>query len=192
MAGMVYGCRSDYRPTHPVSFADLNWRVPNLVRHMAFVVQHRPHLAVAPDVLSLDALPETLAYADRLAEHAQRVIIVPKAPGIVAQLPEWVIIGYSVPTRYGAADPLLLYEVGDRPVHLLGGSPMAQLTLAHYLNIYSADGNMIQLDARYGVWFDGSHWRTRDAGVPMGPDLYYRAFARSCQEVVAAWTRLAA
>jgi hypothetical protein len=189
-AGMAYGCRSDYRPTHPVTFADLNWRTPDLDAHLAFVRQHRPHLAVAPDVLSLDALPRTLAYAERLAEYAQRVIVVPKCPGVVAQLPEWIVIGYSVPTRYGAADPLLLYELGDRPVHLLGGSPMAQQSLAHYVNVYSADGNATQRAAEFGTWFDGRSWKGGKDGMAPGPDLPYRAFARSCQEVVAAWRRL--
>ena len=193
-AGFEYGCRSDMRPHHRVTLADLNWRRPRLDRHAAFVAEHRPALAVAPDVLTLDALLETLRYAERLARHAERVIIVPKAPGVMAALPHepWLVVGYSVPTRYGGADSLLAWEVTGWPVHLLGGSPQAQLRLRAYFDVISLDGNVHQRAARRGVWWSAETggWRTRDAAVPLGPDLPYRAFRRSCEEIQRAWTRL--
>lgn len=32
------------------------------------------------------------------------------------------------------------WEFGRRPVHLLGGSPHAQMEMRHYMNVVSADG----------------------------------------------------
>ena len=190
-AGFAYGVRSDMRPHHPVQMADLNWRKPDLDAHAAFVAEHRPALAVAPDLLTRDDLVPALRYAERLAEHAARVIVVPKYAGAVADIPRepWIVLGYSVPTRYGGADAQLLWEWSGWPVHLLGGSPQAQLTLAYYLNVVSLDGNSHQRAARRGVWWCSTRrgWRTRDPAVPLGPDLPYRAFARSCAEIRAAW-----
>lgn len=193
-AGFHYGSRSDHKPHYPCTFVDINWRQPDLDRHLAFVAEQRPKLAVAPDVLDTAVLPETLRYAERLAQHAERVVIVPKAPGVMAQLPHetWIVIGYSVPSRYGGADSILLPELQMWPVHLLGGSPMAQLNLTFYVDVFSADGNGHQRAARYGTWFDAERmqWATRDPRVPAGPDLPYRAFEMSCKNIMVAWKKL--
>lgn len=193
-AGFAYGCRSDHKPSQAVTFADLNWKRPDLARHAVFVAEHQPRFAVAPDVLDLSALPETLRYAERLATHAQRVILVPKACGVIERLPRgeaWLMLGYSVPTRYGGS-PNLLAEFAGWPVHLLGGSPVRQLPLAHYLDVVSADGNAATQAAEWGTVFDAQRWRwvSGDAAktlVPAGPDLPYRAFTHSCREIVTAW-----
>lgn len=190
--GYLYGYRSDSKPSESVSMVDLNWKRPDLERHAAAVEEHRPLLAVAPDVLGADALPETLRYAERLARHAERVIIVPKCPGVIERLPRepWLVLGYSVPTRYGGADAVLVWEFGGWPVHLLGGSPQAQLTLAAYLDVFSADGNAHQRAAMHGTYWSAARrgWVSRDAeGMPRGADLPYRAFARSCAEIRRAW-----
>lgn len=191
-AGFGYGCRSEQRnPPHPVVFADLDWKRPNLDRHLAFVIEQRPRYAVAPDLLDRAALCDTLRFAERLAAHAERVIVVPKYPHAVADLPRepWLMLGYSVPTKYGGADGQLLWEWTGWPVHLLGGSPQAQLRLRYYLNVVSADGNAAQGAARRGVWWSARSggWRTRDTAVPLGPDLPYRCFERSCREIRTAW-----
>lgn len=187
--GFAYGCRSDHAPSYPPVFVDLDWRKPDLDHHLGFVALHQPRLAVAPDVTDLGQLPATLRYAEQLARYVEKVILVPKVPGMIERLPRepWLLLGYSVPTRYGGADGTLLWEWAGWPVHLLGGSPAAQLNLAHYLDVFSADGNAAQRAALRGVWFDGRHWRTRDAEVSLGPDLPYRTFARSCAEIVRAW-----
>jgi hypothetical protein len=187
-AGFVYGCRSDYKPSHSVGFADLNWKTPDLDRHQAFVRDHAPIFAVAPDVLELASLAATLRYAESLACWAERVIVVPKARGVMERLPKepWLVIGYSVPTKYGGTG-LLMAEMAGWPVHLLGGSPGRQLNLAYYLTVVSADGNAATRAAEFGTVFDA---RTRGwvAGAePRGPDLPYRAFARSCEQIMCAW-----
>ncbi len=190
-AGFAYGCRSDYRPSHPVAFADLDWHAPNLEQHATFVREHAPRFAVAPDVLALGDLPATLRYAERLAEHAARVLIVPKVAGVMAALPRepWLMIGYSVPSRYGGADALLLSELAGWDVHLLGGTPAQQLTLAPYLDVVSADGSAATKAARWGTWFCSRRrkWIGGAEGLPAGPGLPYRTFERSCGEIVRAW-----
>src|SRR5262249_1751466 len=122
-AGFVYGCRSDYQPSHPVGFADLNWKAPDPGQHRSFVRDPAPTLAGAPDVLDIGDLGWTLRYAESLAHYAQCVVVVPKTPGVLERLPRepWLVVGYSVPTKYGGSD-LLMGEISDRSVHLLGGS----------------------------------------------------------------------
>lgn len=171
---------------------DLDWKAPDLERHAAAVREHRPLLAVAPDVLDVSDLPATLRYAERLAQDAAHVIVVPKCGGVIERLPRepWLVLGYSVPTRYGGADGVLVWEFSGWPVHLLGGSPQAQLNLAAYVDVFSADGNAHQRAASHGVYWSAARrgWVSRDhAAMPVGPDLPYRAFARSCAEIMGAW-----
>ena len=189
--GFAYGCRSDYRPVFPVAFADLDWKRPDEDRHLGFVREHRPALAVAPDVLTADALLPTLRYAERLAAHAGRVVVVPKVAGLVAGLPRepWLVVGYSVPTSYGSAGAVMPMELLGWPIHLLGGTPEAQLHLARYLPIASADGNSHMKAARFGSYWEAGRWKSKRwaTAVEDGPDLPYRAFARSCANIAAAW-----
>jgi hypothetical protein len=190
-AGFLYGCRSDYRPLFPVHFADLNWKAPDLDAHLAFVREQRPRIAVAPDVLAEDDLPAALRYAERLAAHAPAVVVVPKVQGLLLRLPRepWLRVGYSVPTAYGSRGPTLDLEYAGWPVHLLGGSPRAQLRLAARLAVASADGNSLMKAARFGTFWDGRGWNGGGGGrgVPPGPGQPYRAFARSCAAVAATW-----
>jgi len=171
-----------------VSFADLNWKKPDLDQHGAFVREHRPLFAVAPDVLKLDDLTATLRYAESLAEWADRVIIVPKAPGVMERLPRepWLVVGYSVPTKYGGTD-LMMAELAGWSVHLLGGAPRRQFELAHYLDVVSADGNAAARAAEYGTVFDARTKRWQMSVEPRGADMPYRAFAKSCQQIAQMW-----
>jgi hypothetical protein len=192
--GFLYGCRSDGKPTQKVSFADINWKKPNLERHLDFVREHCPLLAVAPDIEDRNKITETIRYAEQLARYAQYVIIVPKDYEVIEFLPHepWLVLGYSVPTKYAGLDMLGTWDFLNRPVHLLGGSPMAQLHLAHYLRVFSADGNSAQGAARHGVFFSArtGEWVSRSPEIPLGDDLPYRAFRRSCQEIKKAWERI--
>lgn len=188
-AGFVYGCRSDHQPNYAVRFADLNWKVADLDQHAAFVRDQQPTLAVAPDVLDLASLNDTLRYAEALARWSEYVIIVPKAPGVLEQLPHepWLVVGYSVPTKYGGTD-LLLGELAGWPVHLLGGSPGRQLNLAHYMRVVSADGNAAARAAEYGTVFNARTHRWDRSVETRDHDMPYRAFARSCEQIIAAWS----
>lgn len=196
--GFLYGCRSDGKPSQSVvSFIDINWKTINpqyLEYHLEVTKQHRPIFSVAPDIEDLRKLDKTLQYAELLSKYSKYVIIVPKADGVLDQLPhkDWIIVGYSVPTKYAGADLLGMWDMQEWPVHLLGGSPQAQLHIAHYLNVVSADGNSSQLAAARGVFWSAKTggWISRSPEIPLGPDLPYRAFRRSCQEIKKAWDRL--
>lgn len=191
--GFLYGARSDDKPYFKVSFADINWRKPDLEKHLAFVQKHRPLLAVAPDVEHEDQLTHVLEYTERLAQYATHVIIVPKAFNVIERIPRepYIVLGYSVPTKYAGLDMLGTWDFQGWPVHLLGGSPAVQLHLAHYLNVFSADGNSSQLAARHGTFFSAKTggWVSRSPEIPLGKDLPYRAFRKSCQEIRKAWER---
>lgn len=78
-------------------------------------------------------------------------------------------------------------EMNGWPVHLLGGAPGRQLELAHYLNVVSADGNAAARAAEYGTVFDARTRRWQMSVEPRGMDMPYRAFARSCEQIVQAW-----
>ncbi len=199
-AGFRYGSRLPAKVYFPVWFADQNWRQPDRVPYMRALREHKPAMATVLDWESEEQLPEVLDWAEEAAQWAERVLIIPKVQSGVTRLPRRVgradvVLAYSVPSKYGATE-LLAWEFAGWPIHLLGGSPMRQLETWRYLaaiaEVVSADGNAIQRAANYGVFYDGraNGWATRDSRVPKGPDLCYRAFERSCQEVMAAWRRL--
>jgi len=147
--------------------------------------------AVAGDATTPDELARVLDHAAALGVYAPRVIVVPKAPGMVEAVPEDYVVGLSVPTSFGAtASPY--WEYRDRRVHRLGGAPHAQLRLAALLGpaVVSVDRNCHLKASRYGTYWEGGRWVSKGeaaAAVPRGPDLPYRAFARSCANIAAAW-----
>ena len=152
-------------------------------------------------------MPEVFGWAEEASQYVERVVIIPKAFGIIPHIPERVgnadvVLGYSVPTRYGGTQ-VPVWEFGSRPVHLLGGSPHVQMRLVHYLNVVSADGNMHLLMAvrHCQFWVAGTaryasnRWwptiREVNGGEPVdGADLIYEAFRRSCENIISAWEAL--
>lgn len=205
-AGFRYGARLPARGLHhPIYFADQDWKNPNRERYMAELEQHRPILASVLDLEGEGQLSEVLAWAEDAARFVERVMIVPKAHGIIERLPQRignaaVVLGYSVPTRYAGTE-VAVWEFAGWPVHLLGGSPHAQMRLAHYMNVVSVDGNMHNLMAvRYcQFWAPGTaryasnRWwptlREANSGERVEDiDLPYIAFARSCKNIVNAWS----
>jgi hypothetical protein len=186
--GFLYGCRSDHKPTLKVEFADVNYKKPDFQAHADFVNYHRPKYAVVPDIFNLKDLDSSLRYAETL--QSDFVIIVPKIVGIIPRLAKNIVIGFSIPSSYGAAPMGLLDEIGNRPVHLLGGSPQMQLRFARYIkNIVSVDGNMTQKAATMGTFYDAktNNWASKRRGEAAGTDMIYRAFERSMRGIVDAW-----
>lgn len=208
-AGYRLGARLPATVYHPLWFADQDWRQPNRTAYMAALAQHRPTVASVLDWERTEQLPEVLDWAEQAAQFVEVVLIVPKVMGEISKLPrqvngKQVRLGYSVPTRYGGTE-LPLWEFARWPVHLLGGSPHAQMHVWRHLQgvaeVLSADGNMTQLMAtRYcQFWTNGEakyannrYWpRLWEAeGERMGRDAPYEAFRRSCINVMAAWRRL--
>jgi hypothetical protein len=201
--GWLPGARSDetIADVHrPLSLLDVHWTRYDWQAYTAVAARERPALAVVPDTASLSDVPRTLAQAEELAAHVtEAVLIVPKAAGVVERLPRCiggreVRLAYSVPTKYGGVGDVPLWEFGGWPVHLLGGSPAAQIRHAHYLDARSADGNMSGKVSRWGIVFcadgkrrtvqaiDGQRWAA-DADLP------YEALRRSLGNIVELWRR---
>jgi hypothetical protein len=187
-AGFLYGVRGTQAPYFPPRFLDLDWRRPDFPAHLERCRRHRPRYAVAGDAEDEAQLAGVLDQAAALREYAERVIVVPKAPGLVARVPEDYVVGLSVPTRFGATQAPFWEYLGRR-VHLLGGAPHVQLKLRALLGpaVVSVDGNSHLRASRYGAWWDGRRWTEGEEREPRGPDMLYRAFARSCATIAAAW-----
>lgn len=196
-AGFLYGARLPARGLPFVPwFADQDWKRPDRARYMSELAKHRPVMASVLDLETFEQLPEVLGWAEDAAKHVERVMIIPKAHGIISHLPRRiagadVVLGYSVPTRYGGTE-VATWEFAGWSVHLLGGSPHAQMRLAHYLNVVSADGNYHQLMAsRYcEVWQNGRWYELNELRPHVDTDAIYTAFEMSCINIMQSWSRL--
>lgn len=188
-AGFAYGVCSGHRPHAPVTFLDLDYRRPDVLRHVRLAAALRPQLAVAGDFDTEDGAGRVLETAAALRPLVGDVVVVPKDAGLVRLVPAWCVVGLSVPTRFGATQAPY-WEYAGRRLHLLGGSPHAQMTLWRYFGpaVVSVDGNSHQKAARYGTVWERGSWRR--GAEPAGPDLVTRAFARSCANIAEAWRRL--
>lgn len=193
-AGWSYGAQLPGTVHHPIMFADQNWKKPNRERYMAGLAKHKPRMATVLDLETHEQLGEVLGWAEEAAQHVtETVIIIPKAFGIIGDLPRTiggrqVRLGYSVPTRYGGTE-LPVWEFAGWPVHLLGGSPHAQLRMTSYLDVHSVDGNYAQLMAsRYNeFWRDNKWHELQDYTGKIDVDAPYAAFTESCRNIIAVW-----
>lgn len=192
-AGMTYGAQLPGTVYFSPEFVDQDWKRADRAAYVAAVAQHQPRMATVLDWERDEQLPEVLGWAEDVAPFVERVIIIPKMIGGIPRLPRRiggreVVLGYSVPTRYGGTS-VPPWEFAGWPVHLLGGSPHRQITMAHYLNVVSADGNYINRKAtQFCEWWNGRRW------IPLRPkqdDAPYEAFRRSCINVLAAWLAVA-
>jgi hypothetical protein len=146
-----------------------------------------------------EQLPEVIDWAEEVAQYSRRLVVIPKVSGMLDAIPERiggadVVLGYSVPTSYGGTE-VFVGEFGRRPVHLLGGSPHAQMDLSHYLNVVSADGNMAHQQAhRCRFWSRrkgiAGHWRQlSEVGIDVKEGANAVAFAMSCEEIKKTWAK---
>jgi len=194
-AGFKLGIQLPYPTvTHQPYFVDQNWKAPDRAAYMQALEQHRPTMATVLDLERQEQLAEVLSWSEEAAQYVKQVVIIPKAFGVISQLPErigdaQVLLGYSVPTRFGGTS-VPLWEFAGWPVHLLGGTPKRQRELSRYLHVESADGNYHNLKAtKFCEWWDGKTWVStmRDDGKKWGKDAPYEAFRRSCQNIMAMW-----
>lgn len=207
-AGWLYGAKlptSAGNVTQALWFADQDWHLPDRGAYMAALARYRPVFATVLDWEYEEQLPEVLSWAEEASQHTcEGVIIIPKVPGGILSLPrrvggKRVVLGYSVPTSYGAS-PLGLWEYRGWPVHLLGGSPQRQLETYRYLSlageVVSADGNMSAQQARRGrTWqrasgAKGHWWQLRDLGDARPEGVPLECFRRSLVEIRAAWENM--
>lgn len=157
--GWWYGFRSDESHhafnLNPVALIDSKWVKPDWWHHLQVCRGLHPWLATVPDTMSVKELPRTLRQAEQISRYCEQVLIVPKAMGIIGELPRTiggkpVILGYSIPTGYGSTT-LPAVDFLGWPVHLLGGNARYQLGLSNYLSVISIDGNMPWRLARRGI-----------------------------------------
>lgn len=156
---MIGACYTNLRNINSfdnIHFIDIDWKNYNFQKHFDAVRLYRPKYTVARDWEKADDLTSILMQADRLLAYAEKVIVVPKVSEqkykLLSLIPNYLMLGYSVPTRYGGTDIEPSF-FGDRQVHLLGGRPEKQRELANQLNVISIDGNRFTLDAAYGDYF---------------------------------------
>ena len=209
-AGYKYGAQLPNTVYHPLWMADQDWKRPNRIAYMRALARHRPHMATVLDWERDEALPDVLDWAEEAAQHVERVLVVPKVIGGVSRLPRRiggkdVVLAYSVPTRYGGTS-VPVWEFARWPVHLLGGSPTAQMRLYSHLRgiceVVSADGNYAQkMATRYNQFYvpggtasyASNRWwptLTEADGCRWEGDAPYEAFRRSCINMMAAWEQL--
>jgi uncharacterized protein DUF6610 len=186
LPGARYTNLRNLRGCDQVGLIDIDWEHYDFERHLAAVRDVRPHLTVARDVIDCEALADTLEQAWELSRWASKVIIVPKdvrlTPLLTEVIPPQFLLGYSVPTRYGAT-LIPLEAFGRRPVHLLGGRPDVQQAIARKLQVYSFDGNRITLDAAFGKYFTGTGFCRH----PARGKFYHKCIRASLESIDRLW-----
>lgn len=207
-SGFHYGSRAPgYTLYAAPYFLDQDWKAPDRTAYMAALKEHRPHMATVLDLERPGQLPDVLSWAEEASQYCHYLLIIPKYSGAIDQLPRQiggagVVLAFSVPTKYGGT-PVPLWEFAGWPVHLLGGSPHAQMRYAAHLgaiaDVVSADGNMASKMAttRAQFWMPGTAHYARDYYWPklseagwVGEGAPTEAFRRSCENIMAAWKAL--
>jgi hypothetical protein len=195
-AGMGLGIRSD-RPSHgfPIVFVDINYRrPPAFEEHLRAVAQAQPRYAIVRDLSERETCGADIERAVReariLANYCEVPLLVPKRPGQIELLPADLAIGYSVPTRHGAAQ-YPLWELHGRRVHLLGGNPREQMTAHLYLScrnvLLSADGNMAQKVAWLAVYWQDGRWVDHPHKGMHLHHLAHECLGLSCRNILREW-----
>lgn len=199
--GFRYGAQMPGTVYFSPVFCDQDWKKPDRAKYMACLAQHQPHMASVLDLEQPAQLAEVLGWAEDAAAHVDVVMIIPKFFGAIELLPRSIAgkavrLGYSLPTKFGGTE-VPVWEFAGWPVHLLGGSPQAQMSMCNYLDVVSADGNYAKKMAiQYGqFWAPGNaryavnrYWpKLSEAGDNVNEDMPYVAFDRSCKNIMAAW-----
>lgn len=165
--GFTYGAQLPSTVYYPVHFSDQDWKKPNRERYMNAVKEHAPRFATVLDLEREDQFNEVMSWANEASQYvSEAVLIIPKVSGIIDRIPEKINgvdirLAYSVATggqsQYSEGTSVSLAEFGNRPTHLLGGSPKRQVELSKQIkNVVSADGNYVQMLAtRYNQFFFG-------------------------------------
>ena len=169
-----------------IGFLDIEWRRYDFARHLAAVQKAKPILTVARDILDLRSLDSIIDEVKQLQNYAEFIIMVPKDRKFCRRaaryLPDGVILGYSVPTRYGGTEVPVAEFV--RPTHILGGSPSLQRKLGNELDVVSIDCNRFMVDALYGKFFDGQ----RSVRHPHQGQFFDKCVAASLQALNGIWS----
>lgn len=201
-AGFLPGIQAPGTAYYRPYFIDLHPKTPpERNAYMKALERYKPCLATIKDWDKGRSKEEIFDWAAQAAEYVNTLIIIPKIPGTIDQVPETICgkpvrLGYSIDTEHGHTEALPS-EFEQRPVHLLGGSPDEQMKFARIMNVKSADGNYMQKMAlRYcqyyttskGNKFKNQRWATlKESDGGWDDNAHHEAFRRSCVTIMKAW-----
>jgi hypothetical protein len=168
----------------------------------------RPSITTVRDWDKHTTQSEVLGWAEDAAQWVDVLIVIPKIQKTVHLIPHTiggkpVVLGYPTGAS-GGRDRVDRREYEHRPVHLLGGSPQAQLHIRRTsgLNVISADCNMIGERARANQFWQwgATGYPTKNrffpqlaecdgAGVDYGRPSWQEALERSARAYSVAWHR---
>lgn len=200
-AGFKIGAQLPMTVYARLFFADQNWKKPVRPSYMHALAKYRPIMATVLDLEREDQFNTVMSWAEEVALYTDNVIIIPKYNGVITRLPrsisgKRVILGYSVPTKY-AGTTVPISEFKDWPVHLLGGNPHQQLSLAKKLDTVSVDCNFHIRMANVNCQFFSLmpvNW-AKNVDWPMLSEVTkekfengrFEAFRRSCAAIMDFW-----
>lgn len=163
------------------------------------VKRYHPKYATVPDLSEQEVKQADIARAikqyEALQPYCEIPLIVPKLPGQMALLPDEMAVGYSVPTSYGGAQ-YPIWELMNRRVHLLGGSPHEQMNYYRYISaiaeVISVDGNMAQKMAiQFAKFWQKGKWVEHPEHGRRKADIYLDCWKRSCANIRQKWQEVA-
>jgi len=203
--GFRYGAQlPNYKIYGDLWFADQDWKHPDRPSYIAALARYKPYMATVLDWEYDQQITEVLEWAEEAAQYVERVLIIPKVIGGIDRLPrviggKTVVLAFSVPTTHGGTQ-VPIWEFAGWPIHLLGGSPQAQMHYASHLNalaeVVSTDGNMANKMAHFCRFWRAKpgpkgHWvQLAEVGnANWGKGANAEAFRRSCENIAAAWRK---
>jgi hypothetical protein len=180
-------------------FADQNWKKPNKKKYIEKIFEYQPKLATVIDIEHRNQLPEALCWAEEISKIVETIILIPKCTGVINKIPRYIndkkiILGYSVPTKFGATK-LSLHFFDNWEIHLLGGAPEKQIEYAKDLNVVSIDCNYHSMKAnKFGQYWTGKFngdtrwWRIYNNNITIPPrERSLNAFEISCKNIYKYW-----
>jgi hypothetical protein len=173
----------------PIHFIDMDWHNPEFDRLVQACKKYEPEYVVGGDYTKHDpSHPDSNISlinerAEILNQYAENVQVVPHGSNQVEHVPDGMVVGYSVPTTYGAAEGELI-DYHGRDIHLLGGAPAKQMDMIREFDgdIVSIDGNAINKMANVANrYWSGHDWKFENPTLDvMGEDPdsdFYQAAA---------------
>lgn len=133
--GLAYGTRHDHKPAAYPFMVDINWKNYDWGNYIEKIQKWRPVMAMVADYESVEQKKLMLSQVESLRRlGVLRIMVCPKFDGAIKDIPNDCMLAVSVPSKYAGflPDPT---EVGNRRVHLLGGSPKK---IRKAMNMYSA------------------------------------------------------
>lgn len=148
-----------------IEFIDMAWQDPKPDELISACMGHEPKYAIAGDYEHTDdgelvgePVETVNERAELLTQWVDHPIVVPHQPGEPDLVPEFALVGYSTPTRYGGTEaPIWEYQGHD--VHVLGGTMNNIKVVIDHLggHINSIDTNTMHRDAtQYGEYWSKS------------------------------------